>query len=264
MIRKIRYGMTLAAVIGGLLLGAGCTLVPDSTTTVNAWQTLQPGVERRTMDVTVDGQRVGRAIVLRLDPAFVTFRVHYSPGAPLTLAEWWHRLSGPAAVINGAFFDEFNRATGLLVSEGQAFGQSYSGFGGMFQVDGGGVRVRSLVNDPYRGEALLHAVQGFPMLIEAGGVQASQGPGFDQRDQRTAVGQDRFGRILFIVIPSHNVSLAELQTWLARSDLELYIAVGLDGGSSSGVYVQAPEGATIYPAAGTGMLPSVIAAYPRQ
>jgi hypothetical protein len=223
------------------------------------WKTVVPGVERRTMDVNLSGALDTEAVVVRLDPALVTFRVHYSPDQPLSLNDWYNALPEPAVIANAAFFDENNRALGLLVQDGQFFGQSFSGFGGMFQVTADGVRVRSLVSEPYQGETLIQAVQAFPMLIEAGGIMAPQSEGFDQRSRRTLIGQDWSGRIVLAVIPRGTVSLADLQAWLLGSDLGLYIAFALDGGRSTGMGIYGPRNRDLYPA--LDQLPSVIAVY---
>ncbi len=247
----------------------GCTLTrvtdsvtpppPDTSTPVNAWQIIAPGIERRDIDVRLSGGRRARAVVLRLDPAVVTFRVHYSPDDPHTITGWRDALPQAAVILNASFFDETHRVLGLLVSEGQVFGQSFVGFGGMFQVSSFGVRVQSLVSEPYQGEALLQAVQAFPVLIEAGGVLAPQGDGFDRRSRRTLIAQDGQGRILAAVIPDDMVSLADLQSWLITSDLNIAIAMGLDGGKSSGLMVSVPGHSETYP--NLDKVPSVIAVY---
>lgn len=252
------------------LFGCNLVLLPDGRQPVpvtatptlspvpvaNGWEPVSPGVEFRRLGSDPE------AFLVRLDPAVVTFRVHYSPGDPHSLNEWRTLLPQAWIIINAAFFDEEDQALGLLVSDGQAYGQSFSGFGGMFQVDAaGGVRVRSLVTEPYQGEWLGQAVQAFPMLIEVGGVLAPSGEGFDVPSRRTFVAQDRAGRIILAVIPHDLISLADLQQWLYQSDLDLYIAFGLDGGRSTAMGLYSPAGDRLYPA--LDQLPSVIAVYPR-
>jgi len=232
-------------------------LTPDPSTPQpsSPWATLAQGVERREMSIPTSK---GKAVLVRLDPTLVTIRVHYSPGSPLSLTSWRDQLTGAAVILNGAFFDESDHALGLLVSDGNFYGQSFAGFGGMFQVSDSGVRVRSLVGEPYFGETLWQAVQGFPMLIEAGGVMAPQGDGFDQRSTRTWAAQDRSGRIIF-GMTQNLISLADLQTWLIGSDLDLTIAFGLDGGRSTGMIINTPgHDETYLP---LDKLPSVIAVY---
>ena len=60
-------------------------------------------------------------------------------------------------------------------------------------------------------------------------------------DRRTVIAQDRVGRILIIVAPSGFLSLHEMATFLAESDLELDIALNLDGGASTGIWLSAGE-----------------------
>ncbi len=270
----------VCGLIGGLILVlAGCTLVvaPENNAPAapptqaaapatrpiearpDGWRTVAPGIEQRTM--AVEGALGFDAHLVRLDPAQVAFRVHYSPGTPRSLDDWQAALPQASVIVNAAFFDESGRALGLLVSDGQVTGQSFAGFGGMFQVDASGARVRSLVTEPYQGERLEQAIQAFPMLLEVGGVLAPSGDGFDQRNRRTVIAQDRAGRVIFAVIPYGLVSFSDLQQWLVASDLDLQIAFALDGGRSTGMVVRTPDGETVHPA--LDRLPSVIAAYPR-
>jgi hypothetical protein len=230
-----------------------------STSPAGYWQTVVPGIGWRSATLSSGDQRQVDTVQVRLDPTYVTFRVHYSPGDPHWLHEWCDLFPKAVLIVNGGFFDESDQALGLLVSEGQSFGQSFSGFGGMFQVSGSDVRVRSLISDPYQGETLLQAVQAFPLLIETGGVLAAQGEGFDKRSQRTAVGQDRAGRIVFVIVPYSRLSLAELQQGLLTSDLDLNIALALDGGRSTGMILRTPSGDEFYPS--LDRIPAVIAVY---
>jgi len=252
-----------------LLIALGCnaargtdtlSMTPESGPLItDNWQSVAPGIERRDMTVELGGGSQARAALVRLDPSVVIFRSHYSPGAPHTLAEWRDLLPQASVIVNGAFFDDEDRALGLLVSEGQVFGSSFAEFGGMFQVTAEGPRVRSLVSEPYQGETLAQAVQGFPVLLEAGGIMARQSDGFDRRARRTVIGQDWTGRIIVAVFPHSGISFAELQTWLLGSDLNLYIALALDGGRSSGLVINTPARGESYPS--LDGVPSVIAVY---
>lgn len=262
-----RAAVRLCAVAVGCVVLAGCNAVrvvdtvtvatQGSTITYDAWRTVISGIERRDLDVSRVGDRAMH--IVRLDPHRVTFRVHYRPGTPLMLPGWVEALPTAAVIVNAAFFDDTDHVVGLLVSDGQAYGTSFVDFGGMFQVDAAGVRVRSLVAEPYQGEALTQAVQAFPMLIEVDGVLARQDAGFERPSFRTWIGQDRAGRIV-IGVTHQMISLADLQTWLIDSDLDLHIAFALDGGRSTGLLVNVPGHDEMYPA--FDRLPSVIAIYP--
>ena len=119
-----------------------------------------------------------------------------------------------------------------------------------------------LGSEPDLGEPLWHAVQSFPMLIEAGGVLAPRGDGFDVPARRTIIAQDGAGRILLIVTPLSEVSFSAAQDWLLSADLDVRIALALDGGRSTGLALDHVEGPDdLYPA--FDRLPSVIAVFPR-
>lgn len=183
-------------------------------------------------------------MVARLEPTSFRFRVLYTPGNGRTVAGWATGLEAqpPFLVVNGGYFTPEYQATGLLVSDGQAYGVSYGGFAGMLAVlPGGRVEVRWLADRPYDpNEMLVEAVQSFPVLVKPGGVLGFPADADDgQPARRTVVAQDQAGRILFIVAPRGYLSLHALARWLVSSDLALDVALNLDGGQSTGLYVEA-------------------------
>jgi len=260
-----------------LVAAAGCSLTraalpaPTPTPTITpalappangGWETVRPGIEQRQMSIPGQGLLAAQAVVVRIDPALAAFRVGYSPGAPLSLNDWRAALPGAVVIVNGGFFDELNRALGLVIRDGERFGQTFAGFGGMFQVSSEGPRVRSLVSEPYSGEPLNQAVQSFPMLIEAEGVLAPRGSGFDVPARRSIIAQDSAGRILLAVTPLGEITFSAAQEWLLSSDLDVRIAFALDGGRSTGLVIDHDTRADdVYPA--FDRLPSVIAVFPR-
>ena len=201
------------------------------------WRTLQPGLEYRELDVAID-QRADHLRLARVDPQQLRFRVVYRPDQPRRVSAWLESEKA-ALAVNGGYFDPDNQALGLLIHEGRLTGQPYPGFGGMLAISAEGVRVRWNVAEPYvPGEPLTSALQNFPMLVLPGGA-----PNTDIDDNlklapRTAVGQDRQGRIVFVVSPGSVFTLTGLGQWLAASDLDLDAALNLDGGSSSGLVLR--------------------------
>ena len=209
------------------------TPLPEDT----GWQSTQPGIEIRSLNVSV-GVNIERVTIARLEPAAVTFRVLYAPGAP-TLVSAWAQQTGAALVVNAGYFTEEQAVTGLTISNHEIFGTSYGDFAGMFAVtDAGEVSVRWLRTwpyDPY--ESLREAVQCFPVLVKPGGVMGFPADADDGRPaRRTVIAQDRSGRILMLVAPRGFFSLHALAMWLAESDLDVDIALNLDGGASSGLW----------------------------
>ena len=55
------------------------------------------------------------------------------------------------------------------------------------------------------------------------------------------IGQDKAGRILFIVTPEGYFTLHQLSLYLTQSDLNLDVALNLDGGGSTGILVASPR-----------------------
>ncbi len=214
---------------------------PTSPPPDSGWQAVEPGLELRQMRVSV-GSVEERVVLVRLDPARFRFRVLYTPGAGQRIAQWAAGQPTAVLVVNGGYFTPEYRATGLLVSDGQATGVSYGDFAGMFAVlPDGRAEVRWLGAQPYDpDEALVEAVQCFPMLVRPGGELGFPAGGDDATPaRRTVVAQDRQGRILFIVTDQGFFSLHELARWLLESDLEVDIALNLDGGVSSGLVLAA-------------------------
>lgn len=211
---------------------------PDDT----GWQSLGNGVELRRLRVESNGAS-SQLWLARVDSARVRFRVLYDPANPRPVADWFASVQ-PLLAVNGGYFTEDYRATGLVISDGTRSGRSYAGFGGMFAVRTDRAEVRSLVARPYSpSEPLRQAVQAFPMLLQPGGK-----PGVTEDDgmvsSRTVVGQDRRGRIVFVVSPDWVFTLKNLSAFLAASDLGLDTALNLDGGTSSGMMIAGPDGPT--------------------
>ncbi len=131
----------------------------------------------------------------------------------------------------------------MLVADGTVYGRSYQGMGGMLAVSGGRAQVRWLRDQPLQpGEQFEQAVQGWPMLLGSAGQ-----PAYTETDEavaaRTAVGQDRAGRLILLVCPNSFFTLHGLTEWLAGSDLDLDTAFNLDGGPSTGLWIDPAAGA---------------------
>ncbi|MGZ9222521.1 MAG: phosphodiester glycosidase family protein, partial [Anaerolineales bacterium] len=103
-------------------------------------------------------------------------------------------------------------------------------------------------------------LQSFPVLVRPGGE-----PGFPEQYEdnvqarRTVIGQDRNGQLLLIVAPRGYFTLHQLSVYLAESDLNLDIAINLDGGPSTGILVADPQEVV----GSQTSLPFVILVHPR-
>jgi uncharacterized protein YigE (DUF2233 family) len=228
---------------------AGCDVLPTvtlglsaqtPTPTINTWNKAAPGVEVRSeVWKSPDGNGASDTVsIARFDLHYVKLSVAYQPDHPLSMQEWMQKEQA-VALINGGYFDASDRATALVISNGQAFGNSYTGFGGMLDVDAqGNVQLRSLREHPYDpSEDLKQATQCTPMLLLNG--KRTQFNSDNKASPRSVVALDKQGRLLFIVSPGLAFTLDDLATLLEKSDLSLVTALNLDGGSSTGLYVNA-------------------------
>jgi hypothetical protein len=215
---------------------------PSPTVPDPDWQLLKPGLEQRAIELTnQNGDLIETLHILRIDPAVYRFDVRYDPDSPRPITEWAAQ-TGARLVVNGSYFSvEGERvfANGLLVIDGVALGYSYGGFAGMLAVTHQGPELRWLAQQPYDpGEPLMSGLQSFPLLIKPGGELGFSAENEDNiMARRTAIGQDIHGRMLLMIAPQGYFTLYQLSHYLFESDLQLDIAMNLDGGPSSGLYL---------------------------
>jgi len=211
----------------------------QGTPELNTWYRGAPGVEVRYENWKSPGNNEDTVTIVRFDLRHISLSVAYQPAKPLSMGEWM-RQEQATAIINGGYFDNQNNATALVISNGQSSGTSYNGFGGMLSVDNQGhVDLRSLSERPYdpNNEQLQQATQSSPMLVLHG--KATQFNTNAAGSRRSIVAIDKQGRLLFIASPGTAFSLGELEDLLVGSDLSIDRALNLDGGASTGLYVNA-------------------------
>ncbi len=226
------------------IVGSGTATATPSTTgqsgqSLDVWTKAAAGVEIRNEDWKSPGDNEDQVTIVRLDLHRVHLSIGYRPRTPLLLGDWM-RQTHALAVLNGGYFNEKNQPTGLLISDGQSYGSSYDGFGGMLSVNTQGqVDLRSLRDHPYdpNSEQIQQATQSSPMLMENGQRTAFSANAASER--RTVVAIDKQGRLLLIISPNRAFSLDEMADLLASSDLSIETALNLDGGASTGLYLHA-------------------------
>lgn len=208
------------------------------------WSVLQPGLERRVIPIYNDlNQQVESLHVWRLDQNYFRLDVAYE-ATPKSL-ETWQSETNALLVVNGGYYSIDNESyfpDGLTIVQGAVSGSSFNGYGGMLAIDESRAELRWLAQQPYRsGEPLQAGLQSFPMLVQPGG-QLGFGPERENHvsARRTAIGQDRKGSILLMVAPQGYFTLHQFSLYLTESDLDLDIAINLDGGGSTGILVANP------------------------
>ncbi|MCE7945935.1 MAG: hypothetical protein DYG88_00735 [Chloroflexi bacterium CFX4] len=208
------------------------------------------------------GANVG-VVVVRIDPRFSVLRVHHFPGQVRTIQQWQQAIPNALAIVNANYFDTNNRPLGLVVADGGFFGViNTRNDSGVFQVQNGVPRVRSLWLEPFRqGERFEQAAQAFPMLMSHGYVAPINPDVAQVRAARTVFAQDKQGRILIIVTVYAGVTLGELANWLGNSGLNIDFALNMDGGSSTSLYIATGGPNQFIPS--LKAVPVVLALYPR-
>ncbi len=242
----IRFSLFLCVLMFPLL---GCDILPGVTVSVtpapsisngtqlNVWDRVANGVEVRNEDWKNGNGDDDMVTIVRFDTRKIKVSVGYQPGQPMSMNDWVQQ-EHPLAIMNGGYFDQQFNAIALVVSNGKVFGQSYTGFGGILSVNTqGSLSLRSLRQQPYdaNSEQLEQATQSAPILMLAG--KRTQFNADASQTRRSVVAMDKQGRLLFIVSPNPIFSLDELADQLVSSDLSIEVALNLDGGSSTGLYV---------------------------
>lgn len=250
------FCILLCLLVGSLL---SCDVLPNVTNNgtpvvssssnspaLNVWYSSVPGIDVRYEDWKTPAHHEDTVTIVRINLQRVHISIGYRPDTPLSMNDWMKK-TGARAMINGGYFDATNKPEGLLISNGQATGSSYVGFGGMLSVDTqGNVSLRSLRIQPYdSGEQLQQAAQSSPMLMING--QRTQFNVNSEFQRRSVVATDKQGHLLLIASPSQAFTLDELADLLAKSDLSIENALNLDGGSSTGLYVTGKQAVSIDP-----------------
>ena len=206
---------------------------------------MESGLERRVIQIyNEQDQHVESLYVWRLDQDHFRLDVAFAE-RPKTL-ETWQKETNATIAMNGGYFSINNErysADGLMIVDGKATGRSFHGYGGMLAIDQSGAELRWLVQKPYNShEPLQAALQAFPMLVKPGGELGFPATRENHaKARRTVIAQDEDGRILLIVAPQGHFTLHQLSVYLTESDLNLDIAINLDGGGSTGLLVANPR-----------------------
>src|SRR5829696_945650 len=138
--------------------------IPDTD-----WSVLQPGLERRVIQVYDDqSQHVESVHIWRIDQNHFRMDVAFDE-TPKSL-QTWQKETNADLVVNGGYYSVENEryfADGLIIVNGEASGRSFNGFGGMLAIDQSRAELRWLVQKPYNSdEPLQAALQAFPILVE--------------------------------------------------------------------------------------------------
>jgi hypothetical protein len=205
--------------------------VPIPTITALHWETRAPGLDTADLELRVGGAIVDHMVLVRLDPHYYRFTVHWDPTATRT-AEEWQRELGAVVVVNGSYFGQDHVPLTPLRCAGQPAGPaSYQSTHGAFVTDGTRVDIIDLQNrDALQAIAPYpDAMVSYPLLIDAAGANRSAESKF-WLASRNFVALDEAGRVILGTTETGFFTLHRLGDFLKASPLGLRIALNLDGG----------------------------------
>lgn len=171
--------------------------------------------------------------VFKFAPQYFTFSLKQQTDKAMTISEWQEKYK-PLFVCNGGYFMENNLPSSLLKINGEQYGTKL-----------GADTVGELVIDETGQADILenadtnnynNLLQSYPLLIRPDGAKSLKDDS-GQVAPRSVIAKDIDGNILFIFTSNYYSSLYNLQDYLSDSDLNLKIALNLDGGPSSGYYL---------------------------
>jgi len=167
--------------------------------------------------------------------------------------------TGAIVAINGGFFYDTGGPDGLLILDGKRIGYARADWKGYFSVDEtGAASIGTTAPSSAR-----YAMQGYPMLIEPGGVMGiRKDDGVKAR--RSVLAQSGATIVAMVVseISLFNVASILLQNPGAFGLTQFDAALNLSGSATSGFYAKPPQGQKVLVQA-TSSSRDVIAFYSR-
>lgn len=271
----------------GLFFGCWlCLAVPPSagsgewTHTPAQWHTLSRGLNFAEIKVSRQGEVVETLAVVKIDPAFNSFRVFHRK--PQSIVAWQEEIQAPV-VFNASYYSPEGKPVGLVVSDGKLFGPLHNQqMRGMFVAEPTGMSpdlpratILDLVFGRVEPEKLpwTQGVQSFPLLLDYKGrirVKSTE-----KRAYRTVICADRNGNILLFNTGNEYFTLYDFAHFLKASTFEIDSALNLDGGAEAQLYIKTQDFEYFSPPSWKNrlanfldqqqfLLPTVIGVFPRQ
>ena len=160
-------------------------------------------------------------------------------------------------VVNGGFFDPQDRSLGLLIDQGKRINPVRKADWGIFSVSGKEPRASIVHTRTWRRQKKKvlpeFAIQSGPRLVVSGRALSLK----PHWARRTAIGIQRGGRKIVVLVSSQSISMTDLAQ--AFLEIECPYALNLDGGSSTQLW---SPSADVKPVIGLAV-PNFVAVFPR-
>ncbi|MEQ1792695.1 MAG: hypothetical protein ABL970_00775 [Nitrospira sp.] len=209
------------------------------------WEPLGTGIAAAIWQPGDRCSETERFLVIKVDPERYRFSVHYYAQEgllhPLTIDEW-QRRTGHEVLFNAGLFRENFAYLGLLLKEGHSLGsRRHNTWQGLFVAEPTAAdstpkaAVLDLSTDPFQEglPAYREAAQSLMLLDRTGTIRVRQ---TGKRAYQTVVAEGLNGHI-FILKSLGLVSLHGLGQCLRETFPSITLAMAMDGGSSSDLYV---------------------------
>ncbi len=195
------------------------------------WVTLAPGFEVGELPVRASTIEVDRILLARVDPARYRFAVRNAPAGDKNIDIWMRDLC-PVLVMNGSYYARSGLPDTPVLSAGHFLGPAkYTARQGAFVSSRRAAAIVDLAkedwHDAFRGAD--DAMVSYPLLVSADGTSRTP-HGSHWLANRSFLGEDHSGRIIFGTTKQAFFSLDRLADFLKRAPLDLKYALNVDGG----------------------------------
>jgi hypothetical protein len=194
------------------------------------WAPRAPGFESGDLPLLVDGKEADRLLLARIDPKLWRISAHSAPAGDRDLAGWMRTL-GAALVVNGSYYGEKGEPDTPFRGGGVDLGPTeYHGSHGAFVSNLGEARIVDLEGVDWRKafDGGSDAFVSYPLLLDRNGK--SRASPSQWLANRSFIAQDRAGRIVIGTSADAVLTLANLANVLKTPQLDLALALNLDGG----------------------------------
>ena len=273
-------------ILGAVLLWGLCLSMPgwaqaqEWSQSLPQWRTLSQGLAFTEVQVFFDQELVDTLAVVKIDPAFNTFRVFHHK--PQSLSQWQEEIKAPV-VFNASYFNPDGQPVGLIVMDGKPLGpQGNSQMQGMFVAEPQGMSPdlpRATILDlkatrfDFKKFPWKQGVQSFPLLLDYKGSIRVRESG--KKSYRTVITADRNGNILVFNTAESSFTLYRMAQFLKASSFGIDSALNLDGGAEAQLYIKTKDFEYFSPPSWQSrlgnimdqqkfLLPTVIGVFPRQ
>jgi hypothetical protein len=194
------------------------------------WRAIRDGFEAGELAVLADGREVDRIFLARVDPAKFRFEVRNEPSGDFNLDSWMTGL-GAVLAINGSYYSRNGMPATPVLSAGALLGPAaYDARAGAFVASAASAGIGDLAQQSWQNafQGARDAMVSYPLLVSENA--ASRVVSSEWLANRSFVGQDVDGNIIFGTTADGFFSLNRLAAFLRQAPLGLKLALNLDGG----------------------------------